>query len=301
MLWKEAAKNELGTQRALTHFIKTNNPAGLALFLELGANVEARLPAFDLTHMDKHERFPDDDIEAQPIPLLIVVDLDHVPLARLLLEKGAKVHYVSCNDYSDCVFSPLHAAHSAEMVQLLLDHHADPDLDDGACRRPLHWAAIRDNLGVMQALVQHGANVNPDRHSMYQPLHEAVKHSLAAVRFLVDHGARVGERDLIDRTPLHVAAARGKTDVVKFLLEQRPEGARDIDRHERRTPLHYTCAAVWDCWIDTARVLVEIWPEGKAALDGNEKTPLSVFKKEHRHAHLSLDQRSEMIALLGGV
>jgi ankyrin repeat protein len=246
--------------------------------------------------MNKHER----STEAQPIPLLIVVDLDHVPLARLLLEKGAKVHYV--NDNGHGIFSPLHAAHSAEMVQLLLDHHADPELEDGSCRRrrPLHWAAMRDNLGLMQVLVQHGADVNPDRHSIYQPLHEAAKHSLAAVRFLVDHGARVGERDFIDRTPLHVAAALGKTDVVKFLLEQRPEGARDIDRNQR-TPLHCTCAAVWDCWIDTARVLVESWPEGKAALDDNGKTPLSVFKKEHRHAHLSLDQRSEMIALLGGV
>jgi ankyrin repeat protein len=293
MLWKEAAKNELGTQRALTHFIKTNNPAGLALFLELGANVEARLPAFDLTHMNKHER----STEAQPIPLLIVVDLDHVPLARLLLEKGAKVHYV--NDNGHGIFSPLHAAHSAEMVQLLLDHHADPELEDGSCRRrrPLHWAAMRDNLELMPVLVQHGADVNPDRHSIYQPLHEAAKHSLAAVRFLVDHGASVGERDILDRMPLHLAAARGKTDVVKFLLEQRPEGARDVDIDER-TPLH--CAAEWGCWIDTARLLVESWPEGKAALDEDRQTPLSVFK-DNASANLSLDQRSEMIALLGGV
>jgi hypothetical protein len=74
----------------LTHLIKkTNNLAGFQFFLELGADVKVRLPAFDITHLKNNEVEAEMDLE--PIPVLIVVDLDNVPLARLLLEKGAEV------------------------------------------------------------------------------------------------------------------------------------------------------------------------------------------------------------------
>jgi hypothetical protein len=110
MLWKEAGEHEVGTQRVLTHLIKTNNLASLEIFLELGADFEVRLPAFDITHLENKPEVGA-EIDIEPIPLLIVADLDNVPLARLLLEKGAKVHYF--DRYGNKKFSPMHAARSA--------------------------------------------------------------------------------------------------------------------------------------------------------------------------------------------
>jgi hypothetical protein len=78
-LWEEAAEREVGTQRVLTHLIKTNNLAGL------GADVEVRLPAFDITHLKNNEVEAEMDLE--PIPVLIVADLDNVPLARLVRKR----------------------------------------------------------------------------------------------------------------------------------------------------------------------------------------------------------------------
>jgi ankyrin repeat protein len=73
-------------------------------------------------------------------PLRLAVDLNDVPLARHLLEKGAKVQY---REGTRGQFSPMHAAQSAEMVQLLLDHNADPELVDDINRRSLQWYVSR--------------------------------------------------------------------------------------------------------------------------------------------------------------
>jgi hypothetical protein len=82
MLWKESAEDKVGgTQRVFTRLI-----------MELSADVEVRLPAFDI------KTLAGDEVGAEleqlaPTPLLVVAAIDNVPLARLLLENGAKVQY----------------------------------------------------------------------------------------------------------------------------------------------------------------------------------------------------------------
>jgi hypothetical protein len=291
-LWQEAGEHSFGTQRVLTHLIKTNNAEGLSFFLSLGGvDVEARLPAFDMTHLSGDEVGA--ELELEPIPLLIVADLDNVPLARLLLEKGAaKVQYF--DRFDNGKFSPLHAARSAEMVQLLLEHNADPDLDDDNERRPLHWYAIRDNIAAMRALLQHGAEVDPVG-PYEKPLHEAAQRNLDAVKLLVEHGADGRARDLQQNTPLHMAAAEGKTDVVKFLVEQWPESMRY--RNEcLATPLHWAAA---EGKTDVVKFFVERWPEGVAEGDDCANTPLhhAVYHALWYHDAIAYS-RNEVVGLL---
>jgi hypothetical protein len=139
MLWKESAEDKVGgTQRVFTRLI-----------MELSADVEVRLPAFDI------KTLAGDEVGAEleqlaPTPLLVVAAIDNVLLARLLLENGAKVQYYG--PWSGR-FSPLHAAWSVEMVQLLLDHNSDPDFGDENYRGPLHWYAIRKNVAAMRAIL----------------------------------------------------------------------------------------------------------------------------------------------------
>jgi ankyrin repeat protein len=334
MLWKEAGAHEFGTQRVLTHLIKTNNPSGLKFFLELDADVEARLPAFDIKTLASDEVGAELE-QLAPTPLLVVAAIDNVPLARLLLEKGAKVRYFDwdCNSK----FSPLHAARSAEMVQLLLDHNADPHFRDETERQPLHWYAMRDNIAAMRAILQHGAEVNPIG-SPEMPLHEAAQRNLDSVELLVEHGADVEARDFKENTPLHLAAWKGKTDVVKFLLGQWPEGMRERD-YFLNTPLHLAafrgsietvavlvegwpeaireknqagdtplCLAARSFWLtsraEVVKLLVEHWPEGKEALNHEGETPLSRFEEDWKYSGLryllSDEKKEEIIALLGG-
>jgi hypothetical protein len=265
MLWKQAGKHEVGNRRVLTHLITTRNLTGLEFFLELGADVEVHLLAFYILD-------PDSWAEYEPTPLLVAADLDNVPMARLLLQKGAKVEYFDEYGYFDegfGKFSPMHAARSAEMVQLLLDHNADPDFDDENGRRPLHCYAIRDDIDAMQAILQHGAEVNPIGYSE-TPLHEAALRNLDIVELLVEHGADVRETNSDLNTPLHLAASAGKTDVVKFLVERWPEGMRETNDCGE-TPLHLA-ARMGNT--DAVEFLVGLWPEGMKERNSHLNTPL---------------------------
>jgi ankyrin repeat protein len=325
MLWKEAAEHGTSVQRVFTHLIDTNDLAGLDFFLVLGADVEVHLPDFEITCCEDDEEF---GAAAQlgPTLLLIAADSDNVPLTRLLLEKGAKVQYI--DRHGRGYFSPMHAARSAEMVQLLLDHGADPNLNDEDESRPLHWYAIRDDIAAMRAILQHGAEVNPVRRpTLETPLHDAAQSNLDAVELLVEYGTDVEARDSLGSTALHLAARVEMIDVVKFLVEQWPEGIRTTnERHvtplhsavmlgtsevvkflveqwpdgvrERdiclNTPLHLAASTAT---IEVVRFLVERWPEGKGALNNKGKTPLSMLEKSGRR--LSDEEREEIFALLG--
>jgi ankyrin repeat protein len=216
----------------------------------------------------------EDRVEVAPIPLLIVADMDLVPLARIFLEHGAEVEYFESDGRGK--FSPLHVAHSAEMVHLLLDHNAHHDQEDEKQQHlPLYWYVLRDDVDAMRAILERGAEVNPPPRCG-QPLHEAATDSLAATKLLVKHGAHVDAKDFNGDTPLHWAAQLDLTDIMRFLLEQWPEGAKERNRHQE-TPLHYAAS---QAQIETVQLLVEVWPEGKDALNDQGQTPLEMFKSE---------------------
>jgi ankyrin repeat protein len=265
LLWQQAREHEVDTQRVLTHLIGTNNLAGLEFFLELGADVEVGLPSFG-TSYDSDNEYEEFGMRSEPTPLLVAADLDNVPLALLLLEKGAQVQYVShstaTGDFSPISpISPMHAARSAEMVHLLLDHDADPEMKDYRNRTPLHRYASRGNIEAMRVVLQRGVEVDPHSRSILgscTPLHEAARHGVEAVSILLEFGANIESRDNNLDTPLHHAAKRGKTEVVRLLVERWPEGVREKDGPEN-TPLHLA-AEMGET--EAVRLLLEHWPEG---------------------------------------
>jgi ankyrin repeat protein len=275
MLWKEAAEHEAGTQRVLTYLIQEKDFARLNFFLELGPDVEVLLPTFNITGFD-------DDFD--PTPLLIAADTNNIPLARLLLDFGAEVQY---SDGVSGEFSPMHAARSPEMVQLLLDYRADLNFMDDVGYGPLHWYAIRNDVAAMRAILQHGAEVNPIWTSE-KPLHEAAQRNVETVELLVQHGADVKALNFRLNTPLHLAAAFGKIDVMRFLLERWPEGTR-VGNDLGRTPLHVAAESRVGN-IDAARLLVEQWPEGMKQRDIFSNTPL--------HVAANYDRGGQVVELL---
>jgi ankyrin repeat protein len=219
-------------------------------------------------------------------------------MARLLLEHGADV--VQYDKLDRPSHSAIHAAQSAEMVQLLLDHHADPDQRLGNFS-PLHYYARWDHIEAMRAVLRNSVKVDPaaDKYAP-TPLYYAARRNIDTVKLLLEHGADVKRKVFRWETPLHPAAENGKTDVVRILLERWPEGTREKNRRGYTT-LHM---AAWRGKIEVVRLLVESWPEGKDALNDKRQTPLSMFEQRPLLELELLNQTKEfkeIIGLLGGV
>jgi ankyrin repeat protein len=123
-------------------------------------------------------------------PLSFAVGLDNVPIARRLLEHGADLAHGDKLDHRSC--SALHAARSGEMVQLLLDNHADPELVVDNGYTPLHYYAARDNIEAMRGVLRNGVEVDPILGALsFTPLHYAVRHNADSAK-LLDTGSWSG-------------------------------------------------------------------------------------------------------------
>jgi ankyrin repeat protein len=262
ILWQQTVKCNDITERIFKNLINTNNLACLEFFLELGANIEADLSGFDSR-----------DELGWP-PLTAASYLDNVPMARLSLEKGAKVR----NSSDSKRVCAMHEARSAEMVQLLLDHHADLEEEYHHGFRPLHSYAYRNNIAAMRLVLQRGAEVDSASYwSDYRtPLHRAALGSADAVKLLLGFGADLKRDDEFSNSLWHFAAQVGNTDVLRLLMELWPEGvcAKNL---QLDTPLHVAAEAGKS---DAVRLLVELWPEGIRAKERLENTPLHIAAQE---------------------
>lgn len=158
-----------------------------------------------------------------------------------------------------------------QKVQALIT--ADPgavNLKDGSGRTPLHWAARNDHLGVVEFLINRGADVQAVDNLGYTALYYSVwlgrkieiterlisrgsdvnfnkggvpllflasregKEEIAAM--LIAHRAKVNEPDIVGKTPLHIAVEGKHQNIVELLLNN---GASLSAKDKLgRTPLH---------------------------------------------------------------
>lgn len=161
-------------------------------------------------------------------------------------------------------WTPLHDAaysNSSECIELLVSKGAHVDARANSGATPLCFAAQEDAADAAKFLLEHGADLSArcaggqqedatqqplqmpghphSRFSGYTPLHYCAHHNAQmASRVLLAHSkARVAMEtpDLSGRLPIHVAVARGSSDVLRALLHA---GARvDIlPSNSTRTP-----------------------------------------------------------------
>lgn len=149
------------------------------------------------------------------------------------------------------------------MLRWLLDHGADPNKQCSIELTPFSIAVVTAPLANIELLLTEGADVNKGK-----PVHYVIdreKDVIPVLQLLLDHGAPVNT-PLYDRkqdynswrlyyfrnlgSPLHLAACAGKTDIVKFLLNNGADTASQ-DNHGR-TPGQ--CAAKYQHW-DTLEII----------------------------------------------
>lgn len=97
-------------------------------------------------------------------PLGLALFFGHLEAARLLLERGADVNMLSRNEHIQT--AAIHAAAAAPatdestrfaLVELALEHGADPNLQQGGGFRAIDAARQNGDTRIEQLLLEHGA------------------------------------------------------------------------------------------------------------------------------------------------
>lgn len=92
------------------------------------------------------------------------------------------------------------------VVRLLLEHGANPNIQDLWGNTPLFWAAMFDRIPIVEVLVQYGADISHDSRDGSTPLHVACRwqRERSAV-LLAECGADIDDIDGEGRTALQYA------------------------------------------------------------------------------------------------
>jgi len=133
---------------------------------------------------------------------LAVTRGDLAEVKRLVIDCGANPNGQSTVEGG----TPLHTAADRgylRIVEFLLEHGANPNMKNNYGSTPLHYAAMYGYPEVVELLLEHGANPNIQNRYGYTPLHFAIEGCFVdVVRVLLDHGADPTIRDNEGRTPL---------------------------------------------------------------------------------------------------
>ena len=181
-----------------------------------------------------HQHGADVDVRGQSnATSLLVACINGIPeIVQWLLNHGADVNAQS-NDSCAPIHSAVGWGH-LQVVRILLEHNADVDIRGGRYGMvPLHLAARSDEGGysadIMQLLLNHGANPNARDEDDSTPLHTSCwwekedclpsQGTVEATRLLLEHGAIIDAEDSKGMTPLQLALRHRRHDIAACLLE----------------------------------------------------------------------------------
>lgn len=148
-------------------------------------------------------------------------DIDAIR-ARVLAEPDC-VH--ARDEFGDTILMSAIDNGDAELVDFLLQHNADPnvEVDDGfTCLMSAIESAANATSKIVELLLAAGADIHGVGINGWTPLHLAAsRNALNIARLLIDAGADVNRRTEIDggNTPLMEAASQGHPEIVRLLLD----------------------------------------------------------------------------------
>ena len=168
-------------------------------------------------------------------PLYVAVTEKNAELVGLLLEHGANPNIEDEADHD----TPLLASTKRQLTEitaLLLKANADPNTHDPAGQAPLHFSLTEP--GSTELLLDHQAQVNAKDNAGETPLHWAAGAGLkSAAALLIERGANLNAVDKHGDTPLHFAVVAGRTEMTEFLLAKGADP--NISDHDGQTPLDW--------------------------------------------------------------
>eukprot|EP00094_Tigriopus_californicus_P006606 TCALIF_06362-PA protein Name:"Similar to trpa-1 Transient receptor potential cation channel subfamily A member 1 homolog (Caenorhabditis elegans)" AED:0.12 eAED:0.12 QI:8/0.6/0.31/0.93/1/1/16/267/1355 len=172
-------------------------------------------------------------------PLLVASAYNHVGIIEYLLKKGAKIEKRDRDNFTPLLLAG--AEGNAEAVEVLLKHGANIYAQDREDKSILYWAAAQNHYQAIEVLLKDKRSRKLldacDRYDN-SPLHaSARKGYLDIVIALLEAGGDVDNKNEDEQTPLHLAAAEGRTRICKEILKRDKFAVNDEDS-DSNTALH---------------------------------------------------------------
>ncbi|KAK6354169.1 hypothetical protein TWF730_008582 [Orbilia blumenaviensis] len=266
LLLKNGAKVDAKDKGGRTPLHMSTSSAGVVqLLLESGVDIDARTMA-GLT------------------PLHLAGQQGQTDGARVLMENGANI-----DARDDEGATPLHLA--------LVGLHGKAVLLQerniwGGIESLIEIAAMAEQEGTVQLLVEKGAEIDTQNNEGVTPLDIAVEPKKEMRRILIREDEEIDAWDDEVVTPLQLTIRRFRDNMVKFLLEN---GAEINPRDKKGVRLLHL--AVMKCWNKTIQLLLEKGAEINARDDkGATLLHLVVRKERHQTAQFLLEKGAEINA-----
>ena len=131
------------------------------------------------------------------------------------LAQGAPINVIDEYGYTPLIHATV--LKKAELVKLLLTHHADPNLTDITGSTALHWAVDNNDFEIAQILIQAGADVNAyTAHGQPVLFYPYLRKNKALTELLLNKGANLNfAKDFINAKLVgHRFELQGSSDIV---------------------------------------------------------------------------------------
>lgn len=147
--------------------------------------------------------------------LIRALEADQQEVIKLLVTEGADLSLPDSRGNSPLLLAT--ASGRRGLIELLLERGAEPNHGAGE-QNALYKAAGKGDLGTIELLLRHGADVNLDGTSPL--IHAAKAGQLKTIELLLQHNADVDQQDHQGDTALHQAATHGHSFAVDKLLRR---------------------------------------------------------------------------------
>ncbi|XP_063416219.1 uncharacterized protein LOC134697860 [Mytilus trossulus] len=164
-----------------------------------------------------------------------------------------------------------------ELTRILLNHHANVDVQDKSGLTPLHLTCSNGQRVTSSSLIKFRANVNTldklERTPMY---YSCTANHKDIVELLIQNNADINKSSSNGFTPLHAACDKESIDIVKLLIEK----GSDVDAQEKtgERPLHLACRTGNE---QTVQLLID----KKASINAKTINTMTPFHEACKNGH----------------